>query len=90
LIALIDVGTLPKKQHPTPDPKVEKGAQTSIRSLLRALHSRNYRLFVAGHGISLVGTSTSFALSMVSLVVTGFGAMTLVASSNTIIQTIVD
>jgi MFS family permease len=26
------------------------------RSLLRALHSRNYRLFVAGQGISLIGT----------------------------------
>ena len=39
-----------------PEPKVERGAQTRTRSLLRALHSRNYRLFVAGHGISLVGT----------------------------------
>lgn len=50
------MGTLLKKQHPTSDPKVERGAQTRTRSLLRALHSRNYRLFVAGHGISLVGT----------------------------------
>ncbi len=48
--------TLLKKQHPMSDPKVERGAQTRTRSLLRALHSRNYRLFVAGHGISLVGT----------------------------------
>ncbi len=27
-----------------------------IRHLLRALRSRNYRLFVAGQGVSLVGT----------------------------------
>ena len=43
-----------------------------------------------GTGIAVFAISTSFALSMVSLVVTGFGAMTLVASSNTIIQTVVD
>jgi hypothetical protein len=30
--------------------------RTPLRHLLRALRSRNYRLFVAGQGISLVGT----------------------------------
>ena len=44
------------KQHPTPEPKVKPGAQNRTRSLLRALRSRNYRLFVAGQGISLIGT----------------------------------
>jgi len=34
---------------------VEK-KRTTIRQLLRALRSRNYRLFVAGQGVSLVGT----------------------------------
>ena len=29
---------------------------SSIKTLLRALRSRNYRLFVAGQGVSLVGT----------------------------------
>ena len=43
-----------------------------------------------GTGIAVFGLSTRFILSMVSLVVAGFGAMTLVASCNTIIQTIVD
>ena len=43
-----------------------------------------------GTGIAVFAVSTIFTLSMVSLVVAGFGAMTLVASSNTIIQTIVD
>ncbi|MDG4475126.1 MFS transporter [Thiovibrio frasassiensis] len=37
---------------------MEKNAtkSTTIRHLLRALRSRNYRLFIAGQGISLVGT----------------------------------
>ena len=43
-----------------------------------------------GTGIAVFAISNIFALSMVSLVVAGFGAMTLVASCNTIIQTIVD
>jgi MFS family permease len=43
-----------------------------------------------GTSIAVFAISTIFPLSMVSLVVAGFGAMTLVASCNTIIQTIVD
>ncbi len=43
-----------------------------------------------GTGIAIFAISNNFTLSMVSLVVAGFGAMTLVASCNTIIQTIVD
>ncbi len=45
-----------EKQHPTPDHKKKRGGETRTRSLLRALRSRNYRLFVAGQGISLIGT----------------------------------
>jgi MFS family permease len=43
-----------------------------------------------GTGIAVFALSNRFVLSMASLVVAGFGAMTLVASCNTIIQTIVD
>jgi MFS family permease len=43
-----------------------------------------------GTGIAVFAISTIFTLSMVSLIVAGFGAMTLVVSCNTIIQTIVD
>jgi MFS family permease len=43
-----------------------------------------------GAGIAMFALSNRFILSLVSLVVAGFGAMTLVASSNTILQTIVD
>jgi MFS family permease len=43
-----------------------------------------------GAGIAAFALSKTFILSMVSLVVAGFGAMTLVASSNTILQTIVE
>jgi MFS family permease len=50
------VGAGTEIQHPTPEPKKKPGAQTRTRSLLRALRSRNYRLFIAGQGISLIGT----------------------------------
>ena len=50
----METGT--EKQHPTPEPKEKREAQTRARSLLRALRSRNYRLFVAGQGVSLIGT----------------------------------
>ncbi|MCX5883812.1 MAG: MFS transporter [Deltaproteobacteria bacterium] len=43
-----------------------------------------------GTGIAVFAISNIFTLSMLSLVVAGFGAMTLVASCNTILQTIVD
>ena len=45
-------------------------------------------LFAAG--IAGFGVSTSLPLSLLSLVIAGFGAMTLVASSNTILQTILE
>ena len=41
-------------------------------------------------GIAVFAVSSSLPLSLVSLVVAGFGAMTLVASCNTILQTIVE
>ena len=41
-----------------------------------------------GVGIAVFAVSTRFILSMASLVLAGFGAMTLVASCNTILQTI--
>lgn len=46
--------------------------------------------FLFGIGIAVFAVSGFFLLSLSALVVAGFGAMTLVASSNTIIQTIVD
>ncbi len=46
--------------------------------------------FFFGVGIAVFAVSTRFALSMASLVLAGFGGMTLVASCNTILQTIVD
>lgn len=41
-------------------------------------------------GIAFFAISNSFPLSMAALVVAGFGAMTLVASCNTVLQTILD
>ncbi len=46
--------------------------------------------FFFGTGIAVFAASTVFVLSMASLVVAGFGAMTLVASCNTVLQTIVE
>jgi MFS family permease len=45
-------------------------------------------LFAAG--IAAFAVSSNITLSLISLVVTGFGAMTLVASCNTILQTILE
>ena len=41
-------------------------------------------------GIMMFALSKTFVLSLIALTVAGFGAMTLVASSNTILQTILD
>jgi len=41
-------------------------------------------------GIALFALSTNFILSLAALVVAGFGAMTLIASCNTVLQTILD
>lgn len=41
-------------------------------------------------GIAFFAISNSFSLSMAALIVAGFGAMTLVASCNTVLQTILD
>jgi MFS family permease len=43
-----------------------------------------------GCGLTVFALSTSFPLSLAALTVTGFGAMTVMASSNTILQTIVE
>ena len=43
-----------------------------------------------GTGIAVFAISNNFTLSMASLVLAGFGSMNLVASCNTILQTIVD
>jgi MFS family permease len=45
---------------------------------------------VCGIGIAAFAISRSFALSLVFLFLAGFGMMTQIASSNTIVQTIVD
>jgi len=39
-----------------PDPSSPPGAEPVVRRLVRALRHRNYRLFFAGQGISLVGS----------------------------------
>lgn len=46
--------------------------------------------FLLGSGIAVFALSTSFPVSLAALMLAGFGAMTLVASSNTILQTIVE
>jgi MFS family permease len=46
--------------------------------------------FLLGGGIAVFAFSTSFPVSLAALMLAGFGAMTLVASSNTILQTIVE
>jgi MFS family permease len=43
-----------------------------------------------GVGLSVFAISTSFPLSLIALTLTGFGSMTVMSSSNTILQTIVD
>ncbi len=43
-----------------------------------------------GGGIAIFAISSSFFLSLVSLLVSGFGAMILIAASNTILQTILE
>jgi len=43
-----------------------------------------------GGGLTVFALSSSLTLSLVALAVTGFGSMSLMASSNTILQTIVD
>jgi MFS family permease len=43
-----------------------------------------------GFGIAAFAVSSNIALSLLSLVVAGFGAMTLIAACNTILQTIVE
>lgn len=50
----METGT--EKKHPMPEPGKKSENQSRSRLFLRALRSRNYRLFVAGQGISLVGT----------------------------------
>jgi MFS family permease len=50
------VATEPEKQRPIPETKEQPQEQSRTRLFLRALRSRNYRLFVAGQGISLIGT----------------------------------
>ncbi|MEN6615317.1 MAG: MFS transporter [Syntrophorhabdus sp.] len=37
-------------------PNTENSSRASLKFLLRALHSRNYRLFFGGQGLSLIGT----------------------------------
>lgn len=44
-----------ERQHPS-GPREKKTGESRARLVLRALRSRNYRLFVAGQGISLIGT----------------------------------
>jgi MFS family permease len=46
--------------------------------------------FLLWSGIAVFALSTSFPVSLAALMLAGFGAMTLVASSNTILQTIVE
>ncbi len=55
---------------------------------LGSLIARATLLFAGS--IALFSQSTNFYISMAALAVSGFGMMTLVASSNTILQTIVD
>jgi MFS family permease len=50
----VEAGT--EKQNPMPEPNEKWERQNRSRLFLRALRSRNYRLFVAGQGISLIGT----------------------------------
>ena len=50
------VATEPEKLYPIPETKEQPQGQRRAHLFLRALRSRNYRLFVAGQGISLIGT----------------------------------
>ena len=46
--------------------------------------------FILATGIACFALSSYFPLSLLSLVVTGFGAVTIIASSNTVLQTILE
>ena len=50
------MATEPEKLYPIPETKEQPQGQRRAHLFLRALRSRNYRLFVAGQGISLIGT----------------------------------